>query len=47
MRYRNHRPLLQDVVSLNEQIKESKDAMAEATEIRQKEKKENTVAIKD
>ena len=37
----------QDVVSLNGQIKESQGAMTEATAIRQKEKKENTVAIQD
>jgi len=36
-----------DVVSLNGQIKESQGAMTEATAIRQKEKKENTVAIQD
>ena len=34
-------------MSLNGQIKESQGAMTEATAIRQKEKKENTVAIQD
>lgn len=36
-----------EILSLNEQIKESEEAMSKATSLRQKEKKENTLAIKD
>ncbi|CAJ1351638.1 unnamed protein product [Effrenium voratum] len=38
---------LGDIVSLKAQLKDSSTAMAEATDLRTKEKKENTVAIED
>jgi len=37
----------EDIVSLKAQLKDSSTAMAEATDLRTKEKKENTVAIED